>query len=373
MYHMKKILFPIISLMICVVMIESAARFVHLLFPIYKDKTSVWVEHSTFHHWHKANADGISRADTGEYNVSVRTNSLGMAGKERTVEKQEGVYRIALLGDSFVEGFTTNESDSIAEVLEKQLNESKAGKHEVLNFGCSSFSPSLEYYLLKELVHKFRPDMIVLLFHVTDVSNDWEYEKAKVTDLNGRISGINGYTNKGALYALLEKSVFLRAVVQKFKLIKKLRRLDVDKEYHLTDSYFAMFKDEYSELDLNAWELTQSYITRIREWADNAGAPFLIVAIPVGPQVEELVRNSDVELKFPKDWQNLQSTKMQDILYEWSKSEGVDYLDLLPYATAYKENNMDEILFYPLDQHFTSSGNRVAARSIYEKIIEIKE
>jgi hypothetical protein len=369
----RKILFTLLTLLIVVVLIESAARFVHLFFPVYKDKTSVWVEHSTFHHWHKANADDISRADTGEYNVPVRTNSFGMPGKEYSIIKQQNVFRIALLGDSFVEGFSTREEDSIAVMLEEHMNESAAGKIEVLNFGCSSFSPSLEYYLLQRFVEKFSPDMVVLLFHVTDVSNDWEYEKYKVLDKNGRTVGINGHTDKGGLYTTLEKSVFLRAVVQKIKLIKRLRRLDVDKEYHLTDSYFAMFKDEYSELDQKAWELTQSYITLIREWADNAGVPFLIVAIPVGSQVEALVMNSGEKSKFPQDWQNLESTKMQDILFTWAKNTETDYLDLLPYAKAYKENNKNEILFYPQDQHFTLFGNRVAAKAIYKKIIEIKE
>ena len=369
----KKILFTMISLLIVVALIESAARVVHFFYPVYKDKTSVWIEHSTFHHWHAANAEDNSRADTGEYNVPVRTNSFGMPGKERFIRKQEGVYRIALLGDSFVEGFTTKEEDSIAEVIEKHLNESKAGKHEVLNFGCSSFSPSLEYYLLKELVHKFRPDMIVLLFHVTDVSNDWDYDKAKVLDSNSRAVGIDGYTDKGVLYSTLEKSVFLRAVVQKIKLIRRKKRLREDKEYHLTGSYFAMFKNEYSELDIKAWELTKTYLNHIRVWSDNAGVPFIIGVIPVGPQVEVLAEDSGIKLKFPQGWHNLQSTKMQDLLFDWSKDTGVEYLDLLPYAKAYKENNMDETLFYPLDQHFTPNGNRVAAEAVYEKIIEIRK
>ncbi len=369
----KRILFVLLSLLIAAALVESAARLVHIVHPLYKNKTSLWVEHSTFHHWHAPGIVDRSRADSEEYDVSVRTNSFGMPGVERNLEKQAGVYRIALLGDSFVEGFTTSEKDSIAVLLEELLNESPTEKHEVLNFGCSSFSPSLEYYLLRDLAHDFRPDMVVLLFHVTDVSNDWEYEKLKALDSNGRVAGIDGHRAKGPLYAALERSVFLRAVVQRIKLMRRQERLREGEELHLTNSYFAMFKAEYSELDERAWELTKSYLRRIREWSDNAGVPFLIAAIPVGPQVEAFGASSETGTGFPEDWNNLQSTRMQDVLAEWTTREGVEYLDLLPFARAHKEENADERLFYPRDQHFSPAGNRVAARAILEKMTEIAE
>ena len=68
------------------------------------------------------------------------------------------------------------------------------------------------------------------------------------------------------------------------------------------------------------------------------------------------------------DWQDLKSTKMQDILHDWSRNMGVNYLDLLPYAKAFKKTNQEELLFYPLDQHFTATGNRVAANALYKMI-----
>lgn len=313
-----------------------------------------------------------SRAGTGEYKVPIRTNSHGMSGREHAAAKPEGVYRIALLGDSFAEGFTTREEDSISRLLEGLLNQSHTQKNEVLNFGCSTFSPSLKYYLLLNLVQKFQPDMVILLFHMTDVRDDWKYEKSKVLDSNGKALGINGTTEKSILYKTLEKSAFLRTVVQKTKALMKQKRLEGNQNFNLKESLYAMFKDSYSRSDLEAWDLSKSYLNLIKNWSDTAGVPFLLTVIPVGPQVEPVVKNSKRNSIFPRDWQDLKSTKMQDILQYWSYDNGVNYLDLLPYAKAFKKTNQKGSLFYPLDQHFTATGNRVAADALYEKITIIK-
>ncbi|MHC4268237.1 MAG: hypothetical protein ACYSTS_07195 [Planctomycetota bacterium] len=368
----KGFLFSVIIFFILSLLLETTVRIIHFFHPLYEDKTSVWVDHPIFHHWHVPNVSDMSRAATGEYKVPVRTNSHGMPGREFSIAKPEGVYRIALLGDSFVEGFTTKEENSIAVLLEGLLSQSSTQKHEVLNFGCTTFSPSLEYYVLFNLAQKFQPDMVILLFHMTDVRDDWKYEKSKVLGPNGKALGINGTTEKSILYKTLEKSAFLRTVVQKTKALMKQRRLEGNQGFNLKESFYAMFKDLYSRSDLEAWDLSKSYLNRIKNWSDAAGVPFLLTVIPVGPQVESVVKDSKGSSVFPRDWQDLKSTKMQDVLQYWSHDNGVNYLDLLPYAKAFKKTNQNVPLFYPLDQHFTASGNRVAADAIYKKITKIK-
>lgn len=368
----KGFLFSVIVFFIFFFLLESTARIIHSFHPLFEDKTSVWVDHPVYHHWHVPNVRETSRASTGEFNVPIRTNSHGMPGKERSISKPKDVFRIALLGDSFVEGFTTREEESIAVLLEGLLNKSSMQKFEVLNFGCTTFSPSLEYYLLLNFAQKFQPDLVILLFHITDVRDDWKYEKSKVLDSNGNTIGIDGTTNKGIFYKAFEKSTLLRTVVQKTKALFKQKRLGANREYNLTESYFAMFKDSYSHSDYEAWELTKSYLSCIKKWSDTAGVPFLLAVIPVGPQVEPVLNSSIGKHIFPNDWQDLKSTKMQDILLYWSQINGANYLDLLPYTRDFKKTNKTASLFYPLDQHFTVSGNRVAADALNKKITIIK-
>lgn len=364
----RRLLFSLLTLLIIFLFLESTVRGIHLYYPLFEDKISLSIDHPQFHHWHVPNASETSVAATGEFHVPIRTNSHGMPGKERSLLKPDGIYRIALLGDSFVEGFATKEEDSISVLLEDLLNKSSTKKHEVLNFGSSTFSPSLEYYLLLNLAQKFQPDMVILLFHVTDVRDDWKYEKSKVLDRDGNTMGIDGTSRKSIPYQILEKSAFMRTVVQKTKKLLRQRQFDVGHVPDLTESYFAMFKDSYTRSDQMAWDLTKSYLNRIKNWSDAAGVPFLLTVIPVGPQVEPVLKNTKGKLLFPKDWQDLKSTKMQDILRDWSLKVGVNFLDLLPHAKAFKRTNPEETLFYPLDQHFTAAGNKVAATAIYKMI-----
>ena len=262
----KNFLFSIIAFIFCFLLLESIVRAICLFYPLYEDKTFVYTEHPIFHHWHVSNASETCRAITGEYKVSIRTNSHGMPGKECSIAKPEDVYRIALLGDSFVEGFTNNEEYSISTLLEELLNQSPTQEYEVLNFGCSTFSPSLEYYLLINLIHKFQPNMVILLFHITDVTDDWKYEKYKIFDSNGNALGIDGTIEKSILYKALEKSAVLRTVVQKTKALLKHRRLEGKQRFTLTESYYAMFKDAYSRSDQEAWDLSKSYLNHIKNW-----------------------------------------------------------------------------------------------------------
>ena len=137
MVHFQRAILVILSFLI----VEGAVRTIHYwVYPLYEDKTSLSISHPSFHHWHVADGVQTYRAATGEFTVRNRTNSYGMAGKEITHEKPKGVFRIAMLGDSFVEGFYAEEDKSIVNNLQTLLNQSSGRRFEVLNFGCSSFS-----------------------------------------------------------------------------------------------------------------------------------------------------------------------------------------------------------------------------------------
>lgn len=80
------------------------------------------------------------------------SNAYGFLGKT-TKQKKQGVFRIALLGDSYTEGFQLQETFHFSRILEKQLNKQSNQKIEVLNFAISNVVFS-EMYLRKELLAK---------------------------------------------------------------------------------------------------------------------------------------------------------------------------------------------------------------------------
>jgi hypothetical protein len=128
-------------------------------------------------------ASGIHR--TRDYTVRESIDSLGFRGPELTIAKPAGVRRIALLGDSFVDGYTTSFETTAGEVLERQLN-AHDGKDdwEVINAGTAGYSTDQELLLYRESVRRFKPDEVILLFYVNDVwyndqSRYWRGRKPK--------------------------------------------------------------------------------------------------------------------------------------------------------------------------------------------------
>jgi len=97
------------------------------------------------------------------------TNAHGQRDIERTIDKEPGVKRIILLGDSVVEGFGIREiDDTISRRLERLHPD---GGVEVLNFGVSAYCTLAEVELLEVKGLEFRPDVVVLLFVGNDFDN----------------------------------------------------------------------------------------------------------------------------------------------------------------------------------------------------------
>lgn len=90
-------------------------------------------------------------------------NSLGMPDVERSVKKPPGVFRIALVGDSFTEGFSVQPPYRFGNLLEKRLNSTYSGrKFEVLNFGVPAYNFGQKYIRLKTFALNFEPDLVLM-------------------------------------------------------------------------------------------------------------------------------------------------------------------------------------------------------------------
>lgn len=99
-------------------------------------------------------------------------DSDGMREPNLQIAKPAGTYRIAVLGDSLVEGLQSPIEKTfgyrIGENLSKKLNR----PIEVLNFGNSGYSTAQEYLQLKK-VWKYSPDLVLLGYSNRDIFENW--------------------------------------------------------------------------------------------------------------------------------------------------------------------------------------------------------
>ncbi len=94
---------------------------------------------------------------TSCYDARYRTNEIGMRGGPI----RPGGRRIALLGDSFIEGMGNDENETAAHFMGDRLG----AEFQVLNFGVSGYFSTIdELVLYDDFVKFFDPEVVVLFF-----------------------------------------------------------------------------------------------------------------------------------------------------------------------------------------------------------------
>jgi hypothetical protein len=120
--------------------------------------------HPTIGFWHLPNKTVTWRSEG--YSQST-TNNDGLRDINFPLEKPGGVRRIAVTGDSMVEGYQVQPEQTFVKVLASRL--SKDGINtEGMNFGMSGFSTVQSVYVFNEKIKKYHPDVMILAYHVGD-------------------------------------------------------------------------------------------------------------------------------------------------------------------------------------------------------------
>src|SRR5437016_4900699 len=120
----------------------------------------------------RPNMEGWYRKE-GEANV--RINSDGLRDREHWKIKPLNTFRIAVLGDSFVEALQVPFEESFCYLIEQQLRScpARAGHDvEVINFGVSGYGTAQELITLRNQVWQYSPDIVLLAFTTNNDISD---------------------------------------------------------------------------------------------------------------------------------------------------------------------------------------------------------
>ena len=98
------------------------------------------------------------------------------------VERRPGVRRIAVIGDSYVEGLNVPYDQSFADHLDRQLNADGTGKKvEVYRFGISGAPLSQYLYMLQNEVARYKPDLVIVLMVHNDFDESFGFKAGRYT------------------------------------------------------------------------------------------------------------------------------------------------------------------------------------------------
>jgi lysophospholipase L1-like esterase len=109
-------------------------------------------------------------------------DSDGMREPNLKIAKPAGTYRVAVLGDSLVEGLQSPIEKTFGYRVGQDLSEKLHRPIEVLNFGNSGYSTAQEYLQLKK-VWKYSPDLVVLGYSNRDIYENWSPPDETITNV----------------------------------------------------------------------------------------------------------------------------------------------------------------------------------------------
>lgn len=276
----------------------------------------------------------------------VEINSDGWRGPEVALKHPPGTFRIALLGDSFIEAFEVPFEETVGEVLERHLAALRGTPVEVLNFGVGGYGPTQELLTLRHEVWKYSPDLILLaITTANDISDD--YQPLKQTDyvpyyvykgdslvLDNSFTEAEGYRSRALWTRRLLTVVQHSRLAQLLNRVRHQRRKGerrarnaggtVGNELGLHgEVYLAPTTSAWQE----AWRVTEGVLRLMRDECRTRRTPLALVTLTSGIQVTPVP--SDKE-KF------LAQIGAKDLYYperrlnEFGKREGIPVFNLAP-------------------------------------------
>lgn len=345
-----------------------------------------------------------------EYDVAVTINSQGLRDVERpTLDKPDDVFRILLLGDSYVEGLRVPLEQTFGKVLEERLNATATRQRfEVVSAGVSGWGTDQELLWLREHGAAYAPDLILLAFfpgndfqnnsETLEVENMGRVQKPFFHLVNGELTtrylpfdpaaapqpeptapaadgagARPGLTpaaawlkEHSALYRFAAPALasgapdFARRLAGRGLLERGLLRADVDSDY--IPVAYGVYRDPLSTDWISSATLTGALTSELRAESEALGAPLAAVIVTAPEQV------------YPDRWQRRLEDNPAMAAYSWDleqpnrlaaelfQAAGVPYLDLLPTFRAHAEAG--ELLHLRRDGHWTPAGERLAGEAV---------
>jgi lysophospholipase L1-like esterase len=320
--------------------------------------------------------------DRGRH-IRVEINRDGFRGPDATLERPAGTYRIALLGDSYVQGFDVVYDQTVGEVLERRLATLRGSPVEVLNFGVGGYGTGQELLTLQHKVWKYSPDLVLLLVTPgNDISDNsrplkrYDYIPYYVFRDSSLVLDTNFLQSPGYQTRALWTG-WLQGVIQHSRLVQLLNRVrHVQRRERLRNDAAEESQDGGRLADIlrppttpewqTAWAVTEGLLRMMRDECKRKHVPFAMVTLSNGLQVSPL-RDKKKEY--------LRRIAAPDFYYadrrlkEFGQREGIPVFNLAPTMSPMAEQR--QVYFHSFEDqlgigHWNREGHRVAGELIAE-------
>lgn len=346
------------SILLTMFMLEALLR---IFFPVYSptverrhEDTNLMEFDSRYGWFHKK--DTTVWVETQEYAEKVYLNEKGLRGKSYPYEKKSGVYRIIILGDSFVFGLGVGDEDLFSLKLEELFK--RYGKDvEVINMGLNGFGTDQEYLLLEYEGFDYSPDMLIIFFFVgNDIDNNsasLQYGKNKpyfklekgALELNNSPVPQSRKINAENSTAIEPKGriniPFLKNFLQKHSYAYTFLRLRYNYLLHKIGIRSSFDQSAIQK----GWGVTEAIFIKTRDACLEHNCDFLVAIIPTREQV-----------------MGVESDAIQQKFISFAQNNGIEYLNLLDELKGRADLN------FMIDSHWNRKGHGFIADLLFKRL-----
>ena len=313
----------------------------------------------------KRNLDVEIHVAEADRRVRIRTNRDGFRSPDRPHAKPQGVRRLAVLGDSYVQATAMRDDDMMTSRLERHLGEG----WEVHNFGHSGFSTAQALIAWRHYAKAYAPDVALYVFTLrNDVKNNYQpidpggaARPYFDLDKNGALTLRGVKPSRNPFRALLDNSHLYKWQMDVTgRLGSVLRPRDVGVwEYHVLNT------DSAPELE-EAWKVTEALFAQLRQEVEAAGARFAFTYVPVMAHYDADERAYVAELLGPD------RTKSLDVAAgERRLKDGLARLrmPLISFLDAFAASCAAGTKVNFLHGHWNEEGQRIVAEAVYRGLV----
>lgn len=294
-------------------------------------------------------------------------------------------FRIAILGDSFMEALEVSDGDNTPAIMKRVL------KTEVMNASSRSFNTVTELFVYKDLIKPFSPDVVILFFYRNDVGDNYcgflnIIDKKRYAC--GTISSSKIQLKRNSFSTITkdrESRVFLRRICRScllgYKLIQKFLQAQTtedggrhhDNKFGTLSSVWNVYLPPVSAEWKKAWNITEKALVDLRNEVEKDGAKLLVVSTPEYIRVSKNWKNevlTETGLReLPEDFDPYYPlNKLEDI----ARRNRISLLKLEPSFVSYK--NIFRLQYpyysYRCDGHWNPVGHFLAANTVAKYLIE---
>lgn len=326
----------------------------------------------------------------------VKTNSLGFHSKEYNQNKEKDVFRIIILGDSYVEAVQVPLEKTFFYLLEKKLNTLayKKYKYEVIPFGHSGNGSFLNYLYFKKYGIVYKPDLVINAFLT---GNDFRDDSKELTEKYSQQTGdiiafqkpFPFYNEKGEIVFDISNNVYQESKVM--VLVKKVAKKSVlivflrHKYKEIRSNIFSKKimnrelngKIPSKEIDVipvdnqvylinyplawnNIWQTEKKVLRKFNEAVKEIKAKFLLISLA------DLFRLYPLDLKgIYKDKNKFDFDKPEKLLQQIAERNQFPYFALMPIFQERVIKDKRPISFF-CDGHWNELGHQWAAEAIFD-------